>query len=213
MCVEEGRPLHTFSSMRTGIMPKKGLIAMAGRISAPSSEGRGAMQMPPVSMGMTGKKCRWAEGLVPHLSRPSHQESGTDWLGQSGWNCRFGARKQPPLSQGLFSEMKLDLDPGLLHWGLGVGPGRGALVHVLWLRSPVGAASSPPWLPWSRPRLSGRGGAHLLAQKDEESLLDQCPKQQNQKPTNSVSHYFSSLCLPAWQYLTGLSCNLSPVPS
>lgn len=87
VCVEEGRPLLTFSSIRTGIMPKKGLIAMAGRISAPSSEGRGEMQMPPVSMGMTGKKCRWAEGLVPHFSRPSHQESETEWLGQSECNC------------------------------------------------------------------------------------------------------------------------------
>lgn len=50
------RPLHTFSSMRAGTMPKKGLIAMPGRISAPSSEGRGAIQMPPVSVGRMGKK-------------------------------------------------------------------------------------------------------------------------------------------------------------
>lgn len=59
--MEEGdtlvRSLRTFSSMRAGTMPKKGLIAMAGRISAPSSEGRGAMQMPPVSVGTTGMKC------------------------------------------------------------------------------------------------------------------------------------------------------------
>lgn len=54
------RFLHTFSSMRAGTMPKKGLIAMPGRISAPSSEGRGAMQMPPVSMGRIGKKHQWA---------------------------------------------------------------------------------------------------------------------------------------------------------
>lgn len=39
----------TFSSMSTGTIPKKGLIAIAGTISAFSSEGRGAMQMPPVS--------------------------------------------------------------------------------------------------------------------------------------------------------------------
>lgn len=39
----------TFSSMSTGTIPKKGLIAIAGMISASSSEGRGAMQMPPVS--------------------------------------------------------------------------------------------------------------------------------------------------------------------
>lgn len=39
----------TFSSMSTGTIPKKGLIAIAGMISAFSSEGRGAMQMPPVS--------------------------------------------------------------------------------------------------------------------------------------------------------------------
>lgn len=51
----------TFSSMRTGTMPNRGLIAMQGRISAPSSEGRGEMQMPPVSAG--GKKKRqWAWG-------------------------------------------------------------------------------------------------------------------------------------------------------
>lgn len=42
---------HTFSSKSTGTMPKNGLMAMPGRISAPSSEGRGAMQMPPVSAG------------------------------------------------------------------------------------------------------------------------------------------------------------------
>lgn len=211
VCVEEGRPLPTLSSMRTGIMPKKGLIAMAGRISAPSSEGRGAMQMPPVSMGMTGKKCRWAAGLVPHFSRPSHRESGTDWLGQSGWDCRFGARKQPPLSQGLFSETKLDLDPGLLRCGLGVGPGRGLRPRCRGSTAPrVLLSSSRPR--WSRLRVSGRGGAHLLAQEDEESLLDQSPKQRSQKPT-ILCRCFSSLCQPAWQYLTGLSGNLSPVPS
>lgn len=58
--IEEGdtlvRPLRTFSSMRAGTMPKKGLIAMLGRISAPSSEGRGAMQMPPVSGETKGMK-------------------------------------------------------------------------------------------------------------------------------------------------------------
>lgn len=81
---EEGdtlvRPLRTFSSMRAGTMPKKGLIAMEGRISAPSSEGRGAMQMPPVSVGTTGMKHRWAYRLVTCLSRPCHQGSGTDTL-------------------------------------------------------------------------------------------------------------------------------------
>lgn len=44
-------PPHTFSSRSAGTMPKKGLMAIPGRISAPSSEGRGAMQMPPVSAG------------------------------------------------------------------------------------------------------------------------------------------------------------------
>lgn len=43
------QPQLTFSSIRTGEIPKKGLIAIAGMISAFSSEGRGAMQMPPVS--------------------------------------------------------------------------------------------------------------------------------------------------------------------
>lgn len=58
------RKALTFSSMSTGTMPKKGLIAMAGRISAPSSEGRGAMQMPPVSAGKIGKKCRLGPGAT-----------------------------------------------------------------------------------------------------------------------------------------------------
>ena len=39
----------TFSPMRTGWMPKNGLIAIAGTIGASSSAGRGAIQMPPVS--------------------------------------------------------------------------------------------------------------------------------------------------------------------
>lgn len=52
---------HTFSSMSTGTTPKNGRMAMPGRISAPSSEGRGAMQMPPVSA--VGKGGRNASGL------------------------------------------------------------------------------------------------------------------------------------------------------
>lgn len=51
---------RTFSSMRAGRMPKKGLMAMPGRISAPSSEGRGAMQMPPVSA--TGERKDYVAG-------------------------------------------------------------------------------------------------------------------------------------------------------
>lgn len=42
---------HTLSSKRDGLIPKKGLIAMPGRISAPGLEGRGEIQMPPVSEG------------------------------------------------------------------------------------------------------------------------------------------------------------------
>jgi len=41
----------TSSPIRTGWMPKKGLMAMAGRMGAPGSAGRGAMQTPPVSAG------------------------------------------------------------------------------------------------------------------------------------------------------------------
>jgi len=36
--------------MSTGLMPKKGLIAIPGTISASGSDGLGVMQMPPVSM-------------------------------------------------------------------------------------------------------------------------------------------------------------------
>lgn len=39
----------TSVSMSTGLMPKKGLMAMPGTISASGSDGFGAMQMPPVS--------------------------------------------------------------------------------------------------------------------------------------------------------------------
>lgn len=39
----------TLSSRREGLIPKKGLIAMPGRIFAPGLEGRGEIQMPPVS--------------------------------------------------------------------------------------------------------------------------------------------------------------------
>lgn len=40
---------RTSVSMRTGLMPKKGLIAIPGTISASGSDGLGLMQMPPVS--------------------------------------------------------------------------------------------------------------------------------------------------------------------
>lgn len=40
---------HTSVSMRAGLMPKKGLIAIPGTISASGSDGLGVMQMPPVS--------------------------------------------------------------------------------------------------------------------------------------------------------------------
>ena len=40
---------YTSVSMSTSFMPKKGLIAIPGTISASGSEGLGAMQMPPVS--------------------------------------------------------------------------------------------------------------------------------------------------------------------
>lgn len=39
----------TSVSMSTGLMPKKGLMAIPGTISASGSDGFGAMQMPPVS--------------------------------------------------------------------------------------------------------------------------------------------------------------------
>lgn len=41
--------------MSTGFMPKKGLMAIPGTISASGSDGLGAMQMPPVSEN-TGEK-------------------------------------------------------------------------------------------------------------------------------------------------------------
>jgi len=40
---------YTLSSSTEGLMPKKGLMAMPGRISSPGLEGRGEIQMPPVS--------------------------------------------------------------------------------------------------------------------------------------------------------------------
>lgn len=97
---EEGdtsvRLLHTFSSMRAGTMPKKGLIAMPGRISAPSSEGRGAMQMPPVSMGEDGEQTSMGLGVMSSRVWDSHmtgalpewEVGGTAHLGQgNGPQC------------------------------------------------------------------------------------------------------------------------------
>lgn len=40
----------TCSPISTGSIPKNGLMAMAGTMGAPSSAGRGAMQIPPVSV-------------------------------------------------------------------------------------------------------------------------------------------------------------------
>lgn len=48
---KEQRPPLTFSPIRTGWIPKNGLMAIAGTMGAPSSAGRGAMQTPPVSGG------------------------------------------------------------------------------------------------------------------------------------------------------------------
>ncbi|MEQ2207895.1 hypothetical protein XENOCAPTIV_020539, partial [Xenoophorus captivus] len=47
---EDRRSDLTFSPIRTGWMPKNGLMAMAGMIGAPWSAGCGAMQTPPVSV-------------------------------------------------------------------------------------------------------------------------------------------------------------------
>lgn len=46
--------------------------------------------------------------------------AGTEWVELPIWS-----KEKPLLSQGLFPETKLDLDPGPLHRGVGVGPGRG----------------------------------------------------------------------------------------
>lgn len=40
----------TFLSRRAGSIPKNGLIGMAGFISAPTSDGRGVIAIPPVSI-------------------------------------------------------------------------------------------------------------------------------------------------------------------
>ncbi len=56
----------TFSPMRTGWMPKNGLIAIAGMIGAPFSAGRGAIQMPPVS---TESKKEQEQRLLFHITK------------------------------------------------------------------------------------------------------------------------------------------------
>lgn len=61
-CNHHHHSLHTDEpltsvSMRTGLMPKKGLIAIPGMISASGSEGFGLMQMPPVS----GNRAKWQQ--------------------------------------------------------------------------------------------------------------------------------------------------------
>ncbi len=42
----------TLSSIRLGLMPKNGLMGMAGMISASGSDGRGVIQIPPVSVNI-----------------------------------------------------------------------------------------------------------------------------------------------------------------
>lgn len=50
-------------STSTGSMPKKGLMGMEGRMSAPGVEGRGAMQIPPVS-GRTKTILLWLQNIT-----------------------------------------------------------------------------------------------------------------------------------------------------
>ena len=76
----------TFSPMRTGSMPKNGLMAMAGTISAPSSAGLGAIHTPPVSRGggAVGDEERGCEYTL-HLVWISH-------------DMRYRVFERPPLS-------------------------------------------------------------------------------------------------------------------
>lgn len=104
MAPMRGRPIHTFSSMRTGTMPKKGLIAMPGRISAPSSEGRGAMQMPPVSAGMTRKKCKIGPDPGICVSRVG-----------GGWDCPYCGQGNASGAQRSLRQTRCE--SGALHGG------------------------------------------------------------------------------------------------
>lgn len=67
---------YTLSSSTEGLMPKKGLMAMPGRISSPGLEGRGEIQMPPVSEG----KKTTEETSVTHIkAREREKPDSTVW--------------------------------------------------------------------------------------------------------------------------------------
>lgn len=89
-------------------MPNRGLIAMQGRMFAPSSEGRGEMQMPPVSA-----EEMWV-GQGPG-ARNSFIQTAQVPPRVGGWNCLSEARNLPPVTKGPLSEEEPGLGAGSLH--------------------------------------------------------------------------------------------------
>lgn len=88
---KEQRQQLTFSPIRTGWIPKNGLMAIAGTMGAPSSAGRGAMQTPPVSGG--GQKHHAAVRLSQRtllmrsmLSTPRHHQMASEVASDCSFN-------------------------------------------------------------------------------------------------------------------------------
>lgn len=137
-------------------------------------------------------------------------DSHTDWCSPrvgGGWDCPFEARKWPPVSQGLLSKAKLDLDSVLFHCGMEWGPGRGLSPKCHGSKAPGGCclfSSKGPVCPALA--LAGKVESTYLHRKMEErncfwaSAHSTQAKQRKQMPTNSVFtlflwHFLLSACM------------------
>lgn len=73
---EQHTHTHTSVSISTGLMPKKGRIAIPGTISASGSDGLGAMQMPPVSENRAERvKCEYISTFFLQITLPCPSHS------------------------------------------------------------------------------------------------------------------------------------------
>lgn len=123
-----------------------------------------------------------------------------------GWNCPFGPRKWPALSQGLFCEAKLDLGSGLPHCRMGLG---WVLPLLLW---------GPACLLFSS---MGKVEFTYLHRKMKKNCFRTSVHVHTDQTTKTDTHKFlflhylsgTSLYQPSWKYLIKHSCNLSPVLS
>lgn len=139
------------------------------------------------------------------VTSPRVWDSHTDWCSPrvgGVWDCPFEARKWPPVSQGLLSKAKLDLDSVLFHCGMEWGPSRGLSPKCQGSKAPSGCCLFSSKGRVSSPCFSRKGGVHLLAQEDggEELLLGQCTfhtGQTTKTDAHKLCFHIISLALPS----------------